>query len=146
MANAELQAARASVRMSRARVEQQRIQLSRKVLSAPFSGTIVGLEVDPGDSVGAGQILMRVHSDVRQVRFAFPEGAFDPSANPALRIKLTGSNAFTIARVSSVRPELDPSAALVFGTASLPDELPDPARWIPGASVEVSLASPSEVR
>jgi RND family efflux transporter MFP subunit len=141
IATAELQAARAAVRVGRARVDQQRIQLSRKVLTAPFAGTIVGLEVDPGDSVGAGQILMRVHSDVRQVRFAFPEGAFDPSANPAMRIKLTGSNKFIIAHVSSVRPELDPSAALVFGTASLPDELPDSSRWIPGASVEVSLAA-----
>ena len=55
--------------MGTARVEQQRTRLSRRALVAPFAGTIVGLEVDPGDSVRPGQILMRVHSDVRQVRF-----------------------------------------------------------------------------
>lgn len=140
VANAELQAARAAVRVSRARVEQQRTVLSRKALVAPFAGTIVGLEVDPGDSVRAGQILMRVHSDVRQVRFAFPEGALDLASSPEVRIKLTGASASTIARVSSVRPELDPSAALVFGTAALPADLPEPTRWIPGASVEVTRA------
>jgi multidrug resistance efflux pump len=144
VANAELRAARAAVRVGRARVDQQRIQLSRKALVAPFAGTIVGLEVDPGDSVGPGQILMRVHSDVRQVRFAFPEGALDPAASPPVRIKLTGASASTIAHVSFVRPELDPSAALVFGTASLPEELPEPARWVPGASVEVTRVTPSE--
>jgi len=144
VANAELQAARAAVRVSRARVEQQRIVLSRKALVAPFAGTIVGLEVDPGDSVRAGQILMRVHSDVRQVRFAFPEGALDLATSPQVRIKLTGTSASTIARVSFVRPELDPSAALVFGTAALPADLPEPTRWLPGASVEVTRASASE--
>jgi RND family efflux transporter MFP subunit len=144
VANAELQAARAAVRVSRARVEQQRIVLSRKALVAPFAGTIVGLEVDPGDSVRAGQILMRVHSDVRQVRFAFPEGALDLASSPQVRIKLTGATAWTMARVSSVRPELDPSAALVFGTAALPADLPEATRWIPGASVEVTRAAASE--
>jgi RND family efflux transporter MFP subunit len=144
VANAELQAARAAVRVSRARVEQQRTVLSRKALVAPFAGTIVGLEVDPGDSVRAGQILMRVHSDVRQVRFAFPEGALDLATSPQVRIKLTGASASTIARVSFVRPELDPSAALVFGTAALPADLPEPTRWIPGASVEVTRVAPSE--
>ncbi len=144
VANAELRAARASARVSRARVDQQRLQLDRKSLVAPFAGTIVGLEVDPGDSVGPGQLLMRVHSDVRQVRFAFPEGALDLASNPPVRIKLSGTNTSTVARVSFVRPELDPSAALVFGTAALPTELPDPTRWLPGASVEVTRASAAE--
>jgi RND family efflux transporter MFP subunit len=146
VANAELRAARAAVRVGTARVEQQRTRLSRQALVAPFAGTIVGLEVDPGDSVRPGQILMRVHSDVRQVRFAFPEGALDPAKSPDVRIKLVGSSASTVARVSFVRPELDPSAALVFGTAALPAELPEASRWIPGASVEVSPASAPEGR
>lgn len=139
IADAELRAARAGVGMGRATVSQQRQRRERRLLTAPFAGTVVSLEVDPGDSVVAGQVVLRVLSDDRQVRFAFPPGA-PPQRQVA--ITLQGTELAVEAEVAALRPEIDPSAQLVFATAALPPRLPDAARWIPGAPVVVTRGLP----
>jgi RND family efflux transporter MFP subunit len=147
VANAELQAARANMGVSRIALKQQRMRATRQTLTAPFPGTVISLGVDSGDSVSAGQIVMRILSGDRQVRFAFPPGELSlptPSrrarATPRVALRLQGSDQRVLAQVDAVRPEVDPSAELVFATASLPAALPDAARWIPGAPVAVTLA------
>jgi RND family efflux transporter MFP subunit len=139
MADAEFQSARANVGASRIQLNQQQLRATRQTLTAPFAGTVVALDVDAGDSVTAGQIVLRILSEDRQVRFAFPAGAM-PSPGPrSVSIRLAGSENEVESTVSSIRPELDPSAQLVFGTAPLPATLADDARWIPGAAVQVWL-------
>ena len=135
LAEAELRAAGEGVGMARARVSQQRMRRARRVLSAPFSGTVASLDVDPGDSVVAGQVVLRILSDDRQVRFAFPPGEL---ADPKVAITLHGTELAVDADVTALRPEIDPSAQLVFATAALPAGLPDAVRWIPGAPVDVA--------
>jgi RND family efflux transporter MFP subunit len=135
LAEAELHAARAGVSMGRARFSQQRLRRERRVLTAPFAGTVASLDVDPGDSVVAGQVVLRILSDDRQVRFAFPPGEL---VERQVAITLQGTELAVPAEVTALRPEIDPSAQLVFATAALPTALPDAARWIPGAAVEVS--------
>lgn len=143
VANAELRAARAAVGVGQAQWKQQWLVMDRRTLVAPFAGTVVSLNVDPGASVAAGQVVMRVLSDDRQIRFAFPPGELSPSENARVLVKLVGSKSSIEAPVSALRPELDPSADLVFGTAMLPSDLPDVANWLPGAQVEVSRLSPA---
>jgi RND family efflux transporter MFP subunit len=141
VANAELQAARANMGVSRIALKQQRMRATRQTLTAPFAGTVIALGVDSGDSVSSGQIVMRILSSDRQVRFAFPPGEL--ALNAATRrvaLRLQGSDQRVLASVDAVRPEVDPSAELVFATAPLPAALPDASRWIPGAPVAVTLA------
>jgi RND family efflux transporter MFP subunit len=142
VAQAELRAARASVGVGQAQVNQQRLKVSRGTLVAPFAGTVVSLDVDPGDSVAAGQVIVRVLSEDRQVRFAFPAGERSVTQGSPVRVKLPGSDREFRANVAAIRPELDPSAELVFATAPLPEDVPDAARFLPGASVEVRRVEP----
>jgi hypothetical protein len=76
-------------------------------------------------------------SDDRQVRFALPPSEPTPQQ---VAITLQGTELSVQSEVASLRPEIDPSAQLVFATAPLPVQLPEPARWIPGAPVEVTAA------
>jgi RND family efflux transporter MFP subunit len=137
VAQAELQAAQASVGLSRIALDQQRMRAGRQMLTAPFAGTVVALDVDRGDSVAAGQVVMRILSQERQVRFAFKPGELR-GAREAVRIRLAGTDYAVRSHVSAVRPEVDPAAELVFATAPLPAAVPDATRWIPGATVTVS--------
>ena len=141
MASADLQSARAAVGVGRAQLQQQVLQSKRRTLSAPFAGTVVELGIDPGDSVTPGQLLMRVLSDEREVRFAAPAEEL-PTQGSAGRvlIKLSGSDVVVAAEISALRPELDPSAQLVFASVPLPGVLPQPERFMPGAPVQVFLA------
>ena len=134
LARAELHAARAGVSMGRQRVSRQRRRRERQVLTAPFAGTVATLGVGVGDSVMAGQIVLRVLSDERQVRFAFPAGEL---VDREVAIRLRGTEIETLGEVTEMRPEIDPSAQLLFATAALPARLPAAARWIPGAPVHV---------
>jgi multidrug efflux pump subunit AcrA (membrane-fusion protein) len=137
VAEAELRSARAGVGMGRAQVSQQQLRRERKTLIAPFAGTVVTLDVDPGDSVVAGQIVLRISSDDRQVRFALPP---DEPTPERVAITLQGTALSVEGEVASLRPEIDPSAQLVFATAALPVQLPEPTRWIPGAPIQVTRA------
>jgi multidrug efflux pump subunit AcrA (membrane-fusion protein) len=135
VADAELRAAKAGVGMGRAQVSQQRLFRERRTLTAPFTGTVVTLDVDPGDSVVAGQVVLRIASDDRQVRFALPPGEPAPRQ---VAITLQGTALAVESEVASLLPEIDPSAQLVFATAALPAGLPESQRWIPGAPVQVT--------
>jgi RND family efflux transporter MFP subunit len=141
VAEAELQAARANMGVSRIALKQQRMRATRQTLTAPFAGTVISLGVDSGDSVSAGQTVMRILSGDRQVRFAFPPGELSLARGHKTRVALSlqGSAEKVSANVDAVRPEVDPSAELVFATAPLPAALPDAERWIPGAPVAVTL-------
>jgi RND family efflux transporter MFP subunit len=140
MADAELQAARGAVGASRLSLSQARLRATRQTLTAPFSGVVVSLDVDAGASVTAGQIVVRVSSEDRQVRFAFPPGELPPSGEQRILVQLAGTEHVVPSSVAAVRPELDPSAQLVFATAPLPAALPEAERWIPGAAVQVRQA------
>ncbi|HKP56809.1 MAG TPA: biotin/lipoyl-binding protein [Polyangiales bacterium] len=137
MAEAELQAARGAVGASRLQLRQARVRATRQTLTAPFAGLVVALDVDAGGSVTAGQIVVRISSDDRQVRFAFPPGELPAAGEQRVSVQLSGTEHVVQTSVSAVRPELDPSAQLVFATAPLPVALPEAERWIPGAAVQV---------
>lgn len=140
MAEAELQSARAGVGVSRLQLSQQRLRATRQTLTAPFAGIVASIDVAPGGSVVAGQVVVRIASEDRQVRFAVPPAEMRGTGPQRILVQLSGTPNVVDAVVSGVRPELDPSAQLVFATAQLPAELPDAARWLPGAAVQVKAA------
>jgi multidrug efflux pump subunit AcrA (membrane-fusion protein) len=142
VANAELAASRAAVNVGHAQLRQQRLVADRRMLTAPFAGTVVDLGVDPGDSVRAGQVVMRILSDGREVRFAYPPGQIPETGARNVVVELDGSNTSLVAQVTSTRPEVDPSARLVIATVPLPAGLPQSERFLPGSPVQVFLAPP----
>jgi RND family efflux transporter MFP subunit len=141
VAEAELQAARATVGVGRISVSRERLRANRQLLTAPFAGTVVALGVDPGDSVVAGQVVLRILSEGLQVNFAVPPQALPSGSTPELSIRLANTDLTIRTRGATLRPELDPSAELVFATAQLPAALPGRERWLPGAPVQVTLAA-----
>jgi RND family efflux transporter MFP subunit len=137
VAQAELRAARSSVGLGAARVTQQRLRVERRTLVAPFDGRVVTMDADPGDSVVAGQVVLRVFSNERQARFAMPPSDVYGPGDMKVSIRLRGTDETVSATVSTIRPEVDPSAQMVIGTAPLPHDLPNAQSWIPGAPLEV---------
>ena len=141
MAEAEYRGSLAAAQMGRAKLSIQKNREARYRLKAPFEGTLVTCDVDPGDSVRAGQVLARVISDDRQVRFALPpdqapqEGEFDV----LVRDPLSGRSMLT--KIRTVKPEIDTSAQLVFANAILQLDQAQRKAWLPGTRVEVSPAS-----
>lgn len=142
IANAELAAARAAVGAGQAQLRQQRLVADRRMLTAPFAGTVVDLGVDPGDSVRAGQVVMRILSNGREVRFAYPPGQMPEKGARNVVVELDGTNVSLVAQVSATRPEVDPSAKLAIATVPLPAGLPQSERFLPGSAVQVYLAQP----
>jgi RND family efflux transporter MFP subunit len=140
MANADLASARAAVGAGQAQLRQSRLVAERRMLTAPFAGTVVDLGVDPGDSVRAGQVVMKILGDRREVRFAYPPGTIPEKGPRNVVVELEGSNTSVVAQVSATRPEVDPSARLVIATVPLPDGLPQSERFLPGSPVQVFLA------
>jgi len=140
MAKAELASARAGVGMGRARVAQQKLRSKLHTLEAPFDGVLVSCDVDPGDSVAAGQVVARVITDDRQVRFALPRNqlpAFQREqalSADALEVVLSLPGGSQKAKVLSLQPEVDSAAQLIFATATPP---PQAEPLMPGTRVEV---------
>jgi RND family efflux transporter MFP subunit len=137
MAQADVAAANAAIAMGQARLSQQRVRAERHRIVAPFSGRLVSVEVDPGDSVAQGQLLARVISDERVIRFALPRAALTEDAPQQVLVRIKGQERALLAKVASVRPEVDAAAQLVFASAALPDEVRESPSWIPGTLVEV---------
>jgi RND family efflux transporter MFP subunit len=137
MAEADLQAAIAAVEMVRAKLRQQQIYTERHRLVAPIAGTVVVSDVGPGDSITSGQVLARVVSDDRQVRFALPREALPNSDKFEVLVESKADRSQVRAPVSSVKPEIDLSAQLVFATADLPADLSGSLAFMPGTPVTV---------
>lgn len=137
VAEAELSAARSAVAMGRARLAQQKLRADKHRIEAPFSGTLVSIEVDEGDSVNPGQLLARVISNDRVIRFAMPRAALAERPLPSVLVRLKGQTGALEARVDAVRPEVDSAAQLVFARAELPEAVRELPSWMVGSVVEV---------
>lgn len=137
MAAAELRAAEAAVRMGRAKVSMHKTRAARYRVSAPFAGTLVSCDVDPGDSVSAGQVLARVSTDDRHVRFAIPPDQAPQDGELEVVIREPRSGRAVVSKLKTLKPEVDTSAQLVFATAPLSQADSEGGPWLPGMRVEV---------
>jgi RND family efflux transporter MFP subunit len=141
MLEAEYRGAQAAAHVAGSRLSIQKNREARYRLRAPFAGILVACDVDPGDSVRAGQVLARVISDDRQVRFALPpdQAPREGELDVLVRDPLSGRSMLT--KIKTVKPEIDSSAQLVFATATLQLDADQRKTWLPGTRVEVPPAT-----
>ncbi|MBN7798469.1 efflux RND transporter periplasmic adaptor subunit [Parahaliea mediterranea] len=80
-----LASAESAVDNAMAAQDNQRLNLRRTEIRAPFDGLISGLRASPGDRVGTGSELLSLYDTAAlQVRAALPSGSLD-SLKPALQ-------------------------------------------------------------
>jgi membrane fusion protein, multidrug efflux system len=139
VADAELAAASSATAMSKVRLRQVNLRAARHVITAPFDGVLLSSDLDVGDSVVAGQILARVVSHERRVRFGLPREYLPQLATSRVELRLADGAKTYEATVVDVRPEVDPAAQLVFAQA-LPTAAELGADWVLGAHVRVRPA------
>jgi multidrug efflux pump subunit AcrA (membrane-fusion protein) len=118
--------------------EQSRVR--KHLITAPFSGVVVMLGVDPGDVVAGGQVVARVISEDQGVRFAVPP-AMRASARPgaAVSVVVPGVSQVVRGQVTDVLPEVDAASGMVFSRARLDTALPSDLPLVAGTSVRVSF-------
>jgi membrane fusion protein, multidrug efflux system len=142
VAEAELAAARSATAMSKVRLRQVHLKAARHVVMAPFDGVLMSSELDIGDSVSAGQVLARVVSEDRRVRFGMPREYVPNRGTMQVTLQLNEHAPRVRASVIDVRPEVDPAAQLVIAVA-LPDtNVARGPEWVLGARVSVLPEKP----
>jgi RND family efflux transporter MFP subunit len=146
-AQATLAAAAAGLGMQRARLDQQVVLGDKHVVRAPFDGVLVARYLDPGDVAMPGQVLLRVISDDRYVRFAMPPDALltEPIGS-AVEVVADDRELTLRGTISDVQPEIDASAQLVFARARLQLDASERESIIAGMRVEVVPAAPSHAQ
>jgi RND family efflux transporter MFP subunit len=140
VAEAELRAARSASDVGAARLQRERLRAERHTLSAPFDGVVVSVDTDPGDSVAAGRVLVRLASTEREVRFAVPRESLDELEKSGVALEIPGRMERVGTSLRSLRPEVDTAAQLVFASAVLPSG-PAEAILLPGTVVRVHAAT-----
>mgnify|MGYP005815037153 CR=1 FL=1 len=144
-ARAAYQEAQAGIDVGKARIERERLRVSKHLITAPFDGVVVALRVDPGDVVSPGQTLARVIGGDTYVRFAVPPEAIVTTQRDArLAVREPLSSRSVSAVVTDVLPEVDAASGLVFVRARLSAEQRD-TELVPGTRVEVRLVNDSGV-
>jgi RND family efflux transporter MFP subunit len=137
VAQAEVAAARSATAMSKARIRQIQLKAQRHVVTAPFDGILVSSELDIGDSVSGGQVLARVVSEDRRVRFGMPREYVPRQGTLEVTLQLNERAPRVRAKVIDIRPEVDAAAQLVVAVA-LPDtNVARGPEWVLGARVIV---------
>lgn len=135
--------AKAGLGMTQAELGRQRTRSDKLVIRAPFEGMVVALYADPGDVVGAGQVVARVITEDFYVRFAMPPEdtrARAPGLSLAVRLP-TGVS--LNAEITDVQPEVDAAAQLVFARARIAKSDATDVELIPGTQVEVRIEAPA---
>ena len=82
------------------------IQLQKAQIFAPFDGRVTRRELDGGEAVGAGQVLIEVvETGVPQIRVGLPL-SIDEATLDTARIRIDGKT--YAASLASFRPDIDP--------------------------------------
>jgi RND family efflux transporter MFP subunit len=133
-----LEAAQAAARSASARVAEARAAiattesvLAETVLRAPFDGTVVRRNLEPGDTALPGAALLTVQSGEKlRVEAAIPESCAR-SLQPGASVRVIWNDTGASAKVEEIAPAADPQTRTVLVKAGLDN--PGAAR--PGAFV-----------
>lgn len=113
---------------AKASYEATKTRLGKTSVVAPIAGRIALQFVKPGGQVTEGSPILRViSSDQLYVRFAIPTDQSDKLREGGaidLEIDSHGDKVKARGRVTSIQPELDPIARMIFAEAELVDEVP----------------------
>jgi RND family efflux transporter MFP subunit len=120
-AAAALQRARADVETQERRLAQLDRMLADTRVLAPFAGEVALVYLDAGETIAAGQPLVRLLSDgAPWVRFAVPAAdAAAVTAGASVTIEIESLPGPVTATVRQVSPELDPISQMVLAEAEL---------------------------
>ncbi len=144
LAAARRRSAGASFREQRSRMKKAATRISEAELRAPFTGRVSQRFVDPGATLGAGEAIVELISDVQRVRFAVPEASSDAlhegasvevrfaqdARAPARGVTLVGT-------VVAVAPEIEAGTRIILAEARLDPSPDDHAALRVGAVAEV---------
>lgn len=113
------------------RAETAAAQLGRDraaaALTATFDGRVAAVHRTAGAQVGAGAAVVTIVSDDRIVRFAAPAGQ-SAAIVPGAAITFTTADGVALGgHITSVAPELDAGARMLFAEAALDDAAATPA-------------------
>lgn len=136
-----LSEASARVQGAKAAYEAIKAKLTKTVLVAPIAGKVALHYAKVGAQVGEGAPVVRViSSDELFVKFAIPTDQTDKVAVGAeldIRIDTHGQEVATHGVVTTIAPELDPIARMIFAEAELKDP---PATLQAGLVCRISVA------
>ena len=112
----------------RATYDATRTRMSKTTVVAQIAGKVAVQYIPPGGQVAEGKAILRViSSDELYVRFAIPTGETDKLAEGMpvdIQIASHGTQLTAHGKVTSIQPELDPIARVIFAEAELTGELP----------------------
>jgi membrane fusion protein (multidrug efflux system) len=156
VAQSELDSAQAGYDEALAAVESLKATIAKKTITAPFSGRVGIREVNLGQTVRPGDLLMPLHSsDPIFVEFAVPQTRL-ADVRMGQRVRVTGDGLSTAAEgeVTAINPQVDEASrtARVQGTLANPDGVMRPGQFVevdvvlPGADAVVAIPASSVVR
>jgi RND family efflux transporter MFP subunit len=142
---AALDEALAGIDVGKARIHREQARIRKHTITAPFSGTVVMLGVDPGDVVSAGQLVARVISEEHDVRFAVPPSARSlAQVGAVVAVRLSGRAGQDVGGlaasgvVTELLPEVDAASGLLFVRARLELGAALAGAFVAGTTVRVS--------
>jgi RND family efflux transporter MFP subunit len=126
-ASAEVSTARAKVAERQADCGKLALARSQATVRAPFAGVVAARYFAAGEQVPAGSRLVRLIGAGQAIlRFAIPEGTREVAVGTPIRACAEGQGCRLRGRVTSVSPEIDPAARLVFVEGELLEEASPP--------------------
>ncbi|MEM8599689.1 MAG: efflux RND transporter periplasmic adaptor subunit [Bacteroidota bacterium] len=139
-ARAQFESAEAQVRSAEAQVDAARRQVGFTRLTAPVSGSVASVLIEPGEQVGVGQTaFVLTGSGQPEVQVAVPEGLIGrirPGAAVTVRVGALGGEAF-----AGTVAEIGVAATSNATTFPVTVRLTGDARAVrPGMAAEVTLA------
>lgn len=121
----EVEAVRSGLEQAEQAVERAELQLTRKTLRAPFGGRVADLEVEIGQHVGAGAMVMRILDDAKmKVTVDVLEADLvGLQVNGAAHVRIPALADTTVSgRIFSINPSVNPQT----GTGRVTVEVSNP--------------------
>lgn len=141
-ARAARDSALASRNAAAAVLAQAAQQAQYTVVRAPFDGVIAARNVEPGETVSPGMLLLRMHApDALRIEVAIPQTRADAiRRNPQAHVLLADDRTLSPVQVI-VFPAADPASHSVNVRVNLPQLDPQPA---PGTTAKVVFAADAD--
>jgi HlyD family secretion protein len=139
----EVAAAKAVVKQAEATLEAARAALARATLRAPFAGTVTSVDVNPGEAVMPGQVVLTL-ADIRHMRAETTDlserDVDNVSVGQPATVYVEALNRDIEGRVVGIASQADTIGGdIVYRVTVALNEAPAALRW--GMSVEVEIAA-----
>lgn len=135
-----IEAGRAKVAAQRARVQQLRVELEETIIRAPFDGVIQRREVDEGEVVAPGKVLLELVEEQLEVHVGLPPRVAAQVAQGRGKVHVEVGHLRFSAQVDRLAPALDEVSGTRQAILKFVDA--NPANLASGESADVLLRTP----